>query len=189
MSLLKTLLISTISILAISSSFSNEYSDSLENKLNLVEGNEKLIVLHDLIWENFKINPSRSIFFGKEAIQLSQDLGDSAMLAYSYRYTGIGYKMNGLYDEALDYYFKSLKILQAIGNTKSIAKAQISIGNIYGEFGRYEDAKAYLKKALTTAQKEKDSGMMARTFMALGIIFHRNSEYDSAYYYYNNSEL
>ncbi len=178
MSLLKTLLIIFVLILVVLSTFSKEYPDSLENSLGKSEGKEKLIILHDLVWEYYKTNPSRSIFFGKEAIQLSQDLGDSAMLAYSYRYTGIGYKMTGLYDEALDYYFKSLKILQPLGNDKSIAKAYISIGNIYGELTLYDEAKEYLKKALATAKKEKDLGMIARTSIARGVIFHRNNELD-----------
>ncbi|RLD54895.1 MAG: hypothetical protein DRJ05_13860 [Bacteroidetes bacterium] len=154
MSLLKTLLIIFFSIIAVLSSFSNEYADSLENKLKKSEGKEKLIILHDLAWEYYKTDPSKSIFFGKEAVILSQELRDSSMLAYSYRYTGIGYKMTGLYDEALDYYFKSLKILQHLGNDKSVAKTLISIGNIYGELTLYDEAKEYLKKALATAKSK-----------------------------------
>ena len=189
MNLLKVVFIGVFTLLIKTGGFSNELTDSLENKLEKVSGREKIIVYHDLVWEYFKTNPSQSVFYGKEAIELSKQLGDSAMLAYSYRYTGIGYKMTGLYDEALTYYFNSLKIIRIIGNAMSIAKVQISIGNMYGELGRYNDAKKYLRNALATAQMELDSGMMSRTSMSLGIIFHRNHEYDSAFYFYQKSEL
>ncbi|NOX47728.1 MAG: tetratricopeptide repeat protein [Chlorobi bacterium] len=188
MDLLKTVFIEIFILLTTFTALSNALTDTLENKLDKIDDHERIVLYHDLIWEYFKTNPSKSIFYGKEAIKLSSKLGDSAMLAYSYRYTGIGYKMTGMYDEALDYYFKSLDLLQSIGNAKSIAKAQISIGNIYGELGRYDDAKKYLKNALATARMEHDSGMMTRTSMALGIIFHRNMEFDSAFKYYDKSE-
>lgn len=167
--------------------FSATLIDSLESRLPKTKDKEKLILLHDLIWEYYKINPARSVEYGDKAIQLSEELGDSVMLAYSYRYTGIAYKELGKFDFALQLYFKSLSIIEKTGTPLNLAKAYISIGNIYGDLDELEDAKSYLKRAIEIARQNEEYEMLSRTLMSLGIIYHRNNQMDSAFLFYEQS--
>ncbi len=56
-----------------------------------------------------------------------------------------------IYNKALDYYFKALKMDEELGNKSGIATDLGNIGSLYTKTGRFKEAEGYLKRSLAIA--------------------------------------
>ena len=76
------------------------------------------------------------------------DLGD---LANSYQNIGVIYKSQGLYEMALEYYNKGLKIELDLGKVKDAAMSYLNIGNLYNQIEELDTALHYYNRTLKQA--------------------------------------
>jgi tetratricopeptide (TPR) repeat protein len=61
---------------------------------------------------------------------------------------GMVYHAWGKYDEAIEYYKKSLKITEEVGDRKGEGVSLNNIGMVYNAWGKYDQAIDYHKKSL-----------------------------------------
>jgi tetratricopeptide (TPR) repeat protein len=61
---------------------------------------------------------------------------------------GAIYKAWGKYDQAIEYYKRSLKIREEVGDRKGEGVTLNNIGGVYDAWGKYDQAIEYYKKSL-----------------------------------------
>ncbi|PIP54973.1 MAG: hypothetical protein COX07_02435 [Bacteroidetes bacterium CG23_combo_of_CG06-09_8_20_14_all_32_9] len=119
-------------------------------------------------------------------------------LAISCRYIGTIYLYQGLYDKAIEYYLKSLKITKEIGDKKEMAKCYNNIGMVHDNEGSYDKAIEYYFKSLKIFEElskqnedillkgEAKKGM-SQCYNNIGIVHTKHHNYDKAIEYYFKS--
>jgi tetratricopeptide (TPR) repeat protein len=98
----------------------------------------------------------KSISETEDASRLAKKLGFLKGEAASYFLLGSNYLYKGVHSKALDYYFKSLKMVEHSKDTALIAKHYSNIGNVYYSFLDYSNALIYYEKAYELAKAGGD---------------------------------
>lgn len=135
--------------------------DSLENQLKNVTKKEKVGILNSLSWEYRNSKIHESIKYGLQAILIASQINDSIGLSQAYSFTGVAYRNLGNYVEALDYYYKGLRLSQEKKMHEQLGYAYINIGNLYIYQQLYKDAHFYLSKALKISDSLQNKKMLA----------------------------
>ena len=89
---------------------------------------------------------------------------------------GIVFKNQGKYIEALEYYFKSLRIEEEIGNKIGIAVTFNNIGLIYADQGDYPKALEYYFKGLKMDEELGNKNGIAARLGNIGSVYHAQAE-------------
>ncbi len=108
-------------------------------------------------------------------------------LAQSYNNIGIIHWNKGDYAQALEFYFKSLKISEDIGDKKGIAKGYHGIGIIHWNKGDYAQAIEFYFKALKIYEEIGDKKGMSASYNNIGAIQHSKGDYAQAIAFYFKS--
>lgn len=125
-----------------------------------------------------------SIAYAKEAITLSEKIGDVERKAYMLKNAGLGYYYKGEYVEVLEYWKASLRAFESIHHPKGISNLLSNIGAVYNSTGDYTKSLDYFLKALRIAEEYKDDFRRATVLQNLGALYSNNGEYDLSETYY-----
>lgn len=114
----------------------NNRADSLEkilskNKLDTLQVN----TLQELCKQYLFSDPKKALYFGNQALQLSNNLNYKKGAAKALHNIGIIYYNEGKYDSALRFFNNSLVIKKDLGDKKGMASSFNNIGNIYTQQG------------------------------------------------------
>ena len=93
----------------------------------------------------------------------------------------------GKIEDALEYYFKSLKIRESINDYPGMATSYNSIGSIYSNQGELEKAKAFFEKSLAMRKIIGAPKGIAYCLNNLGFLFEQKKEVLNARKYYIES--
>lgn len=97
----------------------------------------------------------------------------------------------GLYDEAMQYFVKALKIVEKPKDNGSygdrIAQSCNNLGLLYKDLEEYDKAYEYCNRALNYYKKSNNQKSIGFSLNNLGIIYKRLGEYEKALSYYNES--
>lgn len=89
-------------------------------------------------------------------LKKSEQIGDAETKAMGLAGMAAFENVKGNSEEALRYYFESLKLFESTGNKRHIARIFVGIGMLYQTMGQLSNAEKYLNKALTTNSQAKD---------------------------------
>jgi PAS domain S-box-containing protein len=162
--------------------FSQTRIDSLETSLSRFTGTyiEKIVLLNEISKSYWSVSPQKTIEYGKQALEISDELNYKKGLAHSLNNIGVGYYYLSDYNKALEYYLKSLKIQKEIGDKKGIARSLNNIGNIYYYFGNYNKALENFLKSLKLLEEIGDKESFSVTLNNVGNIYNKLKNYDKA---------
>jgi tetratricopeptide (TPR) repeat protein len=118
------------------------------------------------------------------ALVFAQKSGDKVGLAFIYGNIGIIYKQQSLYPQALDQFFKALRMLEEIGNERGIVANLANIGNIYKTMGEFDKAFDFYGRSTKLAEKLGDKNDIADSYTRLGNIYEIKKEWKTAEDYY-----
>lgn len=93
-------------------------------------------------------DPSESEGICHEALQMSQQQGDTLALARAYNYVGIVATLQARYITAVEYYQEGLKYYEALDDKKGVSKLLNNIGVIYSTQGNYQESIRYFSESL-----------------------------------------
>jgi signal transduction histidine kinase len=112
-----------------------------------------------------------------EKLQYKTGIGDA--------YIGIGnvHATQVKYNEALQDFFKALKIYGEAGSKKSEASALTLIGRVYAEQAKYADARKYYLAALRQKEALGDKKSIGYAFLDVGDLLEREENYPEAITY------
>ena len=108
-------------------------------------------------------------------------------ISFSLNNLGIGYSIQGNFEEAISYYRKNLKICKEIGDQKGIIKSYNNMGNIYFEQGNLQMALKIYYKNLNIHEEIGYHKGMAGCFNNIGTIYKKQKNFQQALTYYQKS--
>ena len=157
--------------------------DSLENLLPDREGEEKVNILNELCWQYGAIDIKKSEEFGRQAMTLAYQLGDSLIIAQVYNDLGTVFFRKSDYDSAIILFNHSLRIRKREGKDNLVAASNSKIGTIYQELGKFNLAIKYQLEAIRFYEETQDSIRMSQGYTNLARVFYDNHEYDKSIRY------
>jgi tetratricopeptide (TPR) repeat protein len=91
-------------------------------------------------------------------------------MASSYHQLGIMAEERGSYDEALDWYRKSLAIKEELGNRAGMASSYHHFGTVAQQRGSYDEALDWYRKALAILEELGNRAGMASSLSQIGVL-------------------
>jgi signal transduction histidine kinase len=133
----------------------NQYVvDSLNQKLlTSVADTTKVMLLGSLAFEWQNNNPTKSLYYAQEALNLAQKINYKKGIGEGYHRTGNVYFTLGKYSKAMDFYYKALQIRSDLQDSLSIASTFNNIGICNQRQGDMAMAKKYLLYSLDIRKK------------------------------------
>ena len=157
--------------------------DSLESLLPERAGEEKVNLLNELCWQYGAIDIKRSEGYGRRALQLAYQIGDSLLIAQVYNDLGTVFFRKSDYDSAIILFKHSLRIREREGKNNLVAASNSKIGTAYQELAKFDLAIKYQLEAIRFYEETQDSIRMSQGYANLARIFYDNHEYDKSILY------
>jgi len=141
----------------------------------------KSLLLQGAVYEGQSKYDS-AIFFGEEAYQVFESIGDSIFMADALSNIGLAYEAKGLKEKGVSYHLQALRLFQAEEDLLGIGKTFNNLGILFKTMGKLNDAADYYKKASEVfSQMDFPFGKAALLNNAAGVQIILQ-QYDSAYY-------
>ncbi len=120
---------------------------------------------------------------------ICQQIGNKRELAYCYY--GLGaihfYDRGSYYNEALEYFKKSLELREDVGDKNGITSSLYAIGEAYKKQEDYTNALQYFQKCLELSKKIGNRYNIANAYEGIGDIHIKGKKYEEAFGYYEKS--
>jgi two-component system, NtrC family, sensor kinase len=146
----------------------------------------QLELLADLSFNEVS-NLGLALQYAEELISLSRATGNNVYLCQGYFQKGNKKRLSGDLPEALDAYFKCIKVATKAGFTPEPA-VYAGIADIYGISKKHADAMVYYKKAIAILRPSRDSIQLASVILNAGEEYRTKNIYDSALLYFNEAK-
>lgn len=158
--------------------------DSLNSVLeSKVDDTVKIMVLGSLAYEWQNNNPTKSLAFAQQALQLAQEINYPKGIAEGNHRTGNVYFTLGKYSRAMDYYYKALNIRTELRDSLQMASTLNNIGICNQYQGDMVAAKRYLEASLNIRKRLGSSYQAYLGYTNLANWYIIMSQYDSAIHY------
>ena len=130
---------------------------------------------------------NQAIEFDRQALELSQKIGDQNSAANAFNNLGNTYSRLGQYQQAICFYQQSLEIKRAIGDRTGEASSLNGLGNAYQSLGQYQQAIQFHQQSLEIKRAIGNLNGEASSFGNLGIVYDCLGQYQEAIYSYQQS--
>lgn len=160
---------------------------ALRTALEAAVGDEKIDILHELSASYYRIDPTQSEHYAREALKLSKTQDDQARIGNSYQLLGTSFWSRGDYQQAIEYYQQALLILKEFGERRDVARCYGNLGIIYERWSEYEQALDYHLKALAIFEELNDETTMCVACNNIGLVFYYQENYERARQYHRKS--
>jgi len=143
----------------------NSKIDSLRNLLQApdVHAADSVILLSELGYEYWTVNPRQSVVYGRKALELAVKLDFTEREAFSYRVIGVAYWALGDYPVALQNMLKALEIYESLDHRYGMGSMQMNIGLVYSDQGAIIEAKKFFRKGLSIFTELGETRSIATT--------------------------
>jgi len=159
----------------------------LEKKLQMVFGKEKIEVLNKLAYEYKVQSTEKCIKYANQALKLSQKLNHRKGEATALKIVGIGYKLTGNNDKALESIQKALAIFEKLDDKENTADSIKEIGLIYLDKDKYDTALEFLFNSLKISEEISDKKGIANTLTNIGAVYFCLRKFSKALEYYKKA--
>ncbi len=175
----KLLLITIIIIITSIQGYSqNTKIDSLQNLLSkTTEDSTKANIMAKLGFEYKFSDPEKSKKLAEDALLLAQKSKHTNSEALATNIIGIYYYLKQDSKNALDYFFKSLRLYEKINYFEGLGSCYSNIANIYTDKAKFDTAITYQKKALEFRLKTNKEESIAYSYTNLGNIYNLKGDY------------
>lgn len=133
--------------------------------------------------------PDSLIIYSKQAFDLSEEINYENGQANALKFMGIYAHLKSDFDDAINYYNRSLKLFNQLDNELEIGKLNLNLATTYNAKLDYVNGTTYALKSLNSFKKVNDLNGEARVLNLLGIVSHVQKNYKEALNYfkqYNN---
>lgn len=158
-------------------------TDSLRRKLLKVEGQKKIDVLHQLIFENWLNRPDSALKYGEQALLLAKKLNNPINISKSLRLLGGTYHYKGEFESSLEYNIQAMEIANQLNDSVLMHNALNNIGFVYISLGNYQNALEYLIRSYEIKRKLGVKYGLEHTLNNIGLVYVQAHMYDSAHRY------
>jgi CHAT domain-containing protein/tetratricopeptide (TPR) repeat protein len=116
----------------------------------------------------------------KQALELSQKMGDKKRILVAMLYLGSAYYDQGRRQEALEIFQNTAALARETDNRKGLSRALNNIAGVLGDLGHYEDSISYLYQCLDVARALGDQPMQFTALLNVGQLYIRLGDPDKA---------
>jgi len=116
----------------------------------------------------------------KEALDLSQKIGDKQRILQSMMSLGSAYYYVSQMQESLEICEQVLTLAREAGNRKALSRALNNIASVLRDMGRYEDSLSYYNQVIALARELKDLPMQWTATRNIGVLYDQMGELDKA---------
>lgn len=183
--LLKTLII-LLFILFNTLSAQVSKTDSLITLIpTLDEDSLKVNLLNEISYGLFSADANKAIVYGLQAEELAGKIKYPKGQAYALKNIGLGYYMQGMYHQVLDYWNRSLAVFESVNNLLGVANLLNNLGSIYYHQGDDATALDYYLKSLAASEKLGNELRIATALINIGAVYNnKKATHDKALEYY-----
>jgi len=153
------------------------------------EDTTKVNTLISICQSEYRTSPDSAIFYGKEALRLSEKLHFGKGSANAYKYIGMGYYFLGDYFETINFWQQSLNSFEAINDKIGVSNILSNLGALYANQGDDVKALDYHLRSLKAAEESKNSLRTATSMINIGVIYLNNTKTHDLSLEYNHSAL
>ena len=116
----------------------------------------------------------------KQALELSQKMGDKNRIMVAQTYLGSAYAYEGNELEALEIFKRTADLAREIGNRKGLSRALNNIGGALANLGRYEESLGYMYQCMDVARELGDLPMQYTLLTNIGQLYLALGDTDKA---------
>jgi len=167
--------------------FTQPQTDSLMNALESASGDLKVKTLNELFRAYNNSDPVKATEYAQFALALAMEIGDQNGIAASYNNLGVSYRNYGAMDNALEYYFKSLRVYESINNKQGTALLKNNIANLYSLKEDYTQALRYIEESNKLLFELGDTSKIIGSLNNLGNLNSELKMYDRAIEHYKSA--
>ena len=109
---------------------------------------------------------------------------DEKVVSLVYNNLGLVYARKGEWDNAIEFYEKSLQTKEKVGDVHGMAQTYNNLGLVYADKGEWDKAIEFYEISLETFEKVGDVHGMAQTYNNLGLVYADKGEWDKAIEFY-----
>ena len=162
---------------------------SLKKELDQYSGDytQQLSILNSLSISYRKVSPDSSMYYAKQALELSKKMKSEKEKGDALQNLGIAYFYANDFKKSLDYLYQSLKIREKMADSDKIGHTLNSIANVYFNLNNVSEALKFYKRSLSLARKFGDKKREASILINMGSLYGSNGRIDTAYVLLNQS--
>ena len=116
----------------------------------------------------------------KQALELSQKMGDKNRIVVAQMYLGSAYAYEGNELEALEIFKRTADLAREIGNRKGLSRALNNIAGVLANLGRYEESLGYMYQCMDVARELGDLPMQYTLLTNIGQLYLALGDTDKA---------
>jgi len=132
-------------------------------------------------------NLKRSTELAHQALALSKDLNDTALIAKSLSHSALFAMILGEYEPALSMSADAIKLFEELNDDKGIADAKYNIAGVYYKTNNYHLGLVNLVDCINTYRKYNDYHNLARSHKSLGTVYEYFGDEKNAIQTYEDS--
>lgn len=164
-----------------------ENIDSLLNILDQVTDTSKINLLNNLSEAYYFINTDSSLFYARQALNLSENMEYGEGIVESNHNIGTIYMEQSMYMDSEEYFNKSLEASIQIDDSLGIANNLNSLGELARYRGNYPEAISKYLESLKIRQMVGNKQGIAYSYNNLALIHYYQSNYKEAIQYHEQS--
>lgn len=145
------------------------------------------VIYSDLTWYYSTVCIDSALVYGQSAIQASQSLGDSTLIAQVFSDIGAVYFRKGDFENSKFNYLIAQKIRKARKDNKGLAKISNNLASIYEKTQQYKAAMTAFLEALEYFESVDDQKTIHVIKGNIGLIMLKVKNYDKAFGYINDA--
>ena len=167
--------------------------DSLQRLLSKTKDSvSRADILYKLGISSYRVDPNRSIEYGKACLKIARDLEHMVLISNAYQVLCVSHLNLGDYDLAIDYALKEIEAAKKSGRNTHIATGYHDLALVYDDIGEYQKSLANNFKALQLRRSLIDSTeqnlygyrSLGFSYNNIGAVYFSISKLDSALFYF-----
>src|SRR6266849_10649005 len=116
----------------------------------------------------------------KQALDLSQKIGDKQRILQSMQYLGSAYYYVGRMQESLEICEQAVTLARETGNRKALSRTLNNIATVLRDLGRYEDSLNYYNQVVALGRELKVLHMQWTAERNIGVLYMQMGETEKA---------
>ncbi|MDF3076365.1 MAG: Tetratricopeptide repeat protein [Sphingobacteriaceae bacterium] len=162
--------------------YGTNYSRLAEVKID----SNRVIELNTLGYKARLTDPSQTIKYADQALEMAEDISFTNGVAEAYRIKGIGWYYKNQTGLAIQNYLTALQYFTQANNGTGIARVNNNIGVLYHDVD-YDKALEYFQKSLELSERYGIQDLTSGLYLNIGTIYQKKGNYNTALNFFKKS--
>ena len=158
-------------------------ADSLELKLRTSEGEARVDILNQLVYEYITVDNEKVVRYSNEGMQLANALKYYRGEGVANAYRGVYEYMSGQFENGRKYLHTGRRLSTQAGDRNNIGYCFLQLGTLGLEEVNTDSAYVYFRKALAIFKDSANAESLSKVYRNMSALFGQRFQQDSQQYY------